>query len=30
MRFLIDECLSIDLIPIASEAGHEAQWTARM
>lgn len=30
MRFLIDECLSIDLIPIASEAGHEAQHVARI
>ena len=25
MRFLIDECLSIDLIAVASQAGHEAQ-----
>jgi hypothetical protein len=29
MRFLIDDCLSIDLIPIASEAGHDAQHVAR-
>lgn len=27
MRFLIDECLSIDLIPIA---GHDAQHVARI
>ena len=25
MRFLIDECLSIDLVSIASQAGHEAR-----
>jgi hypothetical protein len=30
IRFLIDECLSIDLIPIASAAGHEAQHVARI
>ena len=30
MRFLIDECLSIDLISIASYAGHEAQHVARI
>ena len=30
MRFLIDECLTIDLITIASEAGHEAQHVARI
>jgi hypothetical protein len=30
MRFLVDECLSIDLISIASEAGHEAQHVARI
>jgi predicted nuclease of predicted toxin-antitoxin system len=29
MRFLIDECLSIDLVSIASKAGHEAQHVAR-
>lgn len=28
MRFLIDECLSIDLIAIANAAGHEAQHLA--
>ena len=30
MRFLIDECLSIDLVSIASQAGHEAQHVARV
>lgn len=30
MRFLIDECLSIDLISTASQAGHEAQHVARV
>jgi predicted nuclease of predicted toxin-antitoxin system len=30
MRFLIDECLSIDLISIANAAGHEAQHIARV
>lgn len=30
MRFLIDECLSVDLISIASAAGHEAQHVARV
>jgi len=30
MRFLIDECLSIDLVSIASKAGHEAQHVARV
>src|ERR1019366_1978201 len=30
MRFLIDECLSIDLVSVASEAGHEAQHVARV
>jgi predicted nuclease of predicted toxin-antitoxin system len=29
MRFLIDECLSIDLVSTASQAGHEAQHVAR-
>jgi predicted nuclease of predicted toxin-antitoxin system len=29
MRFLIDECLSIDLVSIASQAGHEAQHVAQ-
>ena len=28
MRFLIDECLSIDLLSTASHAGHEAQHVA--
>jgi predicted nuclease of predicted toxin-antitoxin system len=30
MRFLIDECLSIDLISVASQGGHEAQHVARV
>ena len=30
MRFLIDECLSIDLAAIAAAAGHEAQHVARV
>ncbi|MBV9251480.1 MAG: DUF5615 family PIN-like protein [Acetobacteraceae bacterium] len=30
MRILIDECLSIDLISVASAAGHEAQHVARI
>jgi predicted nuclease of predicted toxin-antitoxin system len=30
MRFLIDECLSIDLIQVASDAGFEAQHVARV
>lgn len=30
MRFLIDECLTIDLIRIAAEAGYEAQHVARI
>jgi len=30
MRFLIDECLSIDLISVAGQAGHEAQHVARV
>jgi predicted nuclease of predicted toxin-antitoxin system len=30
MRFLIDECLSIDLVLIANHAGHEAQHVARL
>jgi predicted nuclease of predicted toxin-antitoxin system len=30
MRFLIDECLSIDLVSIAGHAGHEAQHVARV
>jgi predicted nuclease of predicted toxin-antitoxin system len=30
MRFLIDECMCIDLVSIASQAGHEAQHIARV
>ena len=30
MRFLIDECLSIDLIAVANVAGYEAQHVARI
>lgn len=30
MRFLIDECLSIDLVSVAHQAGHEAQHVARI
>ncbi len=30
MRFLIDECLTIDLVSIARQAGHEAQHIARV
>lgn len=30
MRFLIDECLTIDLVSVASQAGHEAQHVARV
>ena len=30
MRFLIDECLTIDLVSIASQAGHEAQHVAHV
>jgi predicted nuclease of predicted toxin-antitoxin system len=30
MRFLIDECLSVDLVSVASRAGHEAQHVARV
>ncbi len=30
MRFLIDECLSVDLVPIARQAGHEAQHVAHV
>jgi predicted nuclease of predicted toxin-antitoxin system len=30
MRFLIDECLSIDLVLTANHAGHEAQHIARL
>ncbi|HEY6431496.1 MAG TPA: DUF5615 family PIN-like protein [Acetobacteraceae bacterium] len=30
MRFLIDECLSIDLVSVAGDAGHEAQHVVHM
>lgn len=30
MKFLIDECLSIGLVAVASEAGQEAQHVARI
>ena len=30
MRFLIDECLTIDLIATANQAGHEAWHVARL
>jgi predicted nuclease of predicted toxin-antitoxin system len=30
MRFLIDECLSVDLVSVASQAGHDAQHVARV
>ena len=30
MRFLIDECLTIDLVTIAGQAGHEAQHVAHL
>ena len=30
MRFLIDECLSVDLVAVAGESGHEAQHVARV
>lgn len=30
MRFLIDECLSVDLVAVAGQAGHEAQHVARV
>ena len=30
MRFLIDECLSVDLVTVAGRAGHEAQHVARV
>ena len=30
MRFLIDECLSIDLVSVASGVGHEAQHVAHV
>ena len=30
MRFLIDECLSLDLVTVAGESGHEAQHVAHV
>jgi predicted nuclease of predicted toxin-antitoxin system len=30
VRFLIDECLSVDLVAIAGQAGHEARHVARV
>ena len=30
MRFLIDECLSIDLVAVAAQAGHEAHHVAHV
>ena len=30
MRFLIDECLSVDLVTVAGESGHEAQHVAHV
>jgi predicted nuclease of predicted toxin-antitoxin system len=30
VRFLIDECLSVDLVAVAGQAGHEAQHVARV
>lgn len=30
MRFLIDECLSVDLVAVASQAGHEAHHVAHV
>ena len=30
MRFLIDECLTIDLVAVAHQAGHEARHVARV
>jgi predicted nuclease of predicted toxin-antitoxin system len=30
VRFLIDECLSVDLVAVAGECGHEAQHVARV
>jgi predicted nuclease of predicted toxin-antitoxin system len=30
MRFLIDECLTIDLVQIAARAGHQAQHVAHL
>ena len=30
MRFLIDECLSVDLVTVAGKSGHEAQHVAHV
>jgi predicted nuclease of predicted toxin-antitoxin system len=30
VRFLIDECLSVDLVTVAGQAGHEAQHVAHV
>jgi predicted nuclease of predicted toxin-antitoxin system len=30
VRFLIDECLTVDLVEVAAQAGHEAQHVARV
>lgn len=30
MRFLIDECLSVDLVSVAHQDGHDAQHVARI
>ena len=30
MRFLIDECLSVDLVNVAGESGHEARHVAHV
>jgi hypothetical protein len=30
VRFLIDECLSVDLVSVAGQAGHEAQHVAHV
>lgn len=30
MKFLIDECLTVELVAVAGEAGHEAQHVARV
>jgi predicted nuclease of predicted toxin-antitoxin system len=30
VRFLIDECLTVDLVAVAGQAGHEAQHVARV
>jgi predicted nuclease of predicted toxin-antitoxin system len=30
VRFLIDECLSVDLVTVAGQCGHEAQHVAHV